>query len=184
MLWGTVREQEYKIAVLKQDLGAVRLATPAESVSSAASGEKKQPLKIKSDEAWCDFINEYNEFAQKLSGEGTEKICGQFLRQHHLIALTCIKHDSGDVEFSPVQNEAEGKYWAWAMPNAGIYAVVPNPHAKLNQEMHEMGGMKETFASNYKDGAKYKYGLVTQPAMVFDNHGKWTINRPGVIKLN
>ena len=184
-LWSMVHAQEQTIFVLQQgfrhEQRSARRAKPAPVRPAKAKAKEAEP-----DGPWLDFVRHYNSFSKNLSGAGTEKECGQFMRQNDLIALTCIKDENtGLIEYSPVTKATDGSFWAWQMPDdKHMFAVVPNPQAAYDQELHEKGGMKETFASNYTEGESYAYIEVTLPALVRDTSGKWTVEQPGIIQLS
>ena len=52
-----------------------------------------------------------------------------------------------------------------------------------DQNLHESGGMKETFAARYETGTTYDHVTVDMPALFSKRNDKWNIEQPGLLRL-
>lgn len=83
------------------------------------------------------------------------------------------------------QTKKGGDFWALEKSaGSDSYYVMPNPTLPYDEERHRFCGMKEAFASNYKEGKAYTHMELNAPAY-FSQMGKlWAPQRPGKITLS
>lgn len=174
-----LRKLRQDVKVLQSNLAGLQLqAAPA-----AGEPEKERPV-------WQDFIDDYNSLAISMNVPKAEEACEAFLRAYGLSLLVCVnpaaQEDSGrrtGPKFSEVDQLPTSTLWAWPIPEqAGAYAIVPNPLIPYGANLHNKGGMKETFASNYEQG-EYRSIQVRLPALFHQQDHHWKIEQPGVIRL-
>ena len=128
---------------------------------------------------WLNFVDEYNKLAAEMSKPGQLMRCEKFVRNNKLRILTY----GGALTFRPAIDVKDSGYWAFKC-ELDEYAVVPNPMNPCDEELHEHGGMKETFALNYVEGVYRKY-FVKLPALFNLEEGDdgWHLKSPGVVNL-
>lgn len=136
---------------------------------------------------WQAFVEDFNRLAGSMDVPKAEEACAEFIKTHGLKMLVCIDHAAEFAgttapKFTTVDQLAASTYWAYNI-EGDSYAVVPNPLVPYGERMHAEGGMKETFASNYKDGS-YTSVIVKLPALFKNETGTWKIAQPGVIKVS
>lgn len=136
---------------------------------------------------WQAFVEDYNSLASSMDVPKAEEACEAFIKTHGLKMLVCIDHAAEFAgttapKYVPVDQIGASTYWAYNIEGTS-YAVVPNPLVPYGERMHTEGGMKETFASNYKDGS-YTSVIVKLPALFKNENGNWKIAQPGVIKVS
>ncbi|MBQ3336714.1 MAG: hypothetical protein IJG80_04855, partial [Selenomonadaceae bacterium] len=126
-----------------------------------------------------NFVDEYNKLAAEMSKPGQLMRCEKFVRNNKLRILTY----GGALTFRPAIDVKDSGYWAFKC-ELDEYAVVPNPMNPCDEELHEHGGMKETFALNYVEGVYRKY-FVKLPALFNLEAGDdgWHLKSPGVVNL-
>ena len=128
---------------------------------------------------WLNFVDEYNKLAAEMNKPGQLMRCEKFVRNNKLRILTY----GGALTFRPAIDVKDSGYWAFKC-ELDEYAVVPNPMNPCDEELHEHGGMKETFALNYVEGVYRKY-FVKLPALFNLEAGDdgWHLKSPGVVNL-
>ena len=111
---------------------------------------------------------------------GQRKACEKFVDDNGLKMLMY----GGMMTFMQAVDVEESNYWAWKIPETqNQYAVVPNPMKPCDDDIYSRGGLKETFASNYKNGTYKKYA-VTLPAIFLCSAGEnWHLKQPGTLNL-
>ena len=146
------------------------------------------PEPIKKDAVWEKFVEEFNQLAADMKTPGAGDLCEKFVAEKKISLLMCLDH-AAEVDGQPspkfvsVKSVPVSAFWAWPMPGAiGRYAVVPNPYIPYEKKLHEEGGMKETFASNFESGV-YRKIEVRMPAIFRNSNGNWRIDQPGIIRV-
>lgn len=146
------------------------------------------PLAEEPEELWSEFLNDYNSLAASMDVPKALNACATFAETYKLSFLICVDHaarENGQIapKFMPVDQLEHSTYWCWPVPNTtGAFVVVPNPLKAYDEELHNEGGMKETFASNYEAGS-CKDIRVRLPAKFQQQNGNWKVIQPGVIKV-
>ena len=176
---------ELESANNKQDLkpdkeDVVKVISNDNSINSTIKTKSVVPEPVKKIEnPWASFLEDYNHIAASMAVPGQLKACEKFVAENKLKILIY----TGSMNFIFASNVAESKFWAWQIEEDNKFVVVPNPMIKYDEELHNIAGMKETFASNYENGKYTKY-FVELPAILNCNeNNKWNIVEPGVIKL-
>ncbi len=142
----------------------------------------------KKEAVWQSFLENFNHLAHSIDIPAADKACANFIAMNKLTLLYCQNHAANSngnpaPEFATAKNMESSTFWAYLLPgSADRYAVVPNPLNPYQQELHEEGGMKETFASNYELGT-CRHMAVKLPALLRNNGSEWMIDQPGVIHL-
>jgi len=137
--------------------------------------------------AWQAMVDDFNVLAANMNQPRYKQACERFVEKYHLALLAFVEIDkmTEQPKFVVIGDILQSNLWAMTVPDGpGKYAVVPNPIKAYNREAHEHHGMKETFASNYENGAVYSGYQVKLPAMFKAVLGNWRIDRPGVIRLS
>ncbi len=151
---------------------------PAEG-GQAAAGARQGP-------AWQEFIDKYNALAANMDVPRVMEVCEGFVKQNRLATLVFAERDklTDQMKFAIVEKVPQSVYWAKMIEGeVGRYVVVPNPMVKYDNDLHENGGMKETFASNYAKGGHYNRYQVKLPALFRAKLGNWRIDKPGLLEL-
>ena len=178
---GKVPELEETVAHLKERVAALeKQVTPQEP--------RKDPTPKKKGNPWDDFLADYNLLAASLEGAQSQEACDRFFALQQLKGLICLDpaaQESGKPapKFVEVAQAAKSAYWALAIGEGDKqFAIVPNPVKGYTKNLHEKGGMKETFASNFeeKDAPRVQVKL---PALFSHEAGAWKITQPGIVKL-
>ncbi len=155
--------------------------------------EEEKPVSVKRS-VWQDFVDDFNSLARSMDIPKADVACENFVGLHRLTLLRCIFPSSSDGNHSEMppkfalgKDIAEGVYWAWPVPEEeGRFAAVPRPDMDFDEKLYREGGLKETFASNYENGAKgavYRHVEVKLPAIFVNKNGNWQIEQPGLIRL-
>ena len=150
--------------------------------------EAEQAMPPGQREVWQDFLDDYNSLAASMHVPKAEQACQSFAASYKLEFLVCVSpaaEENGQKapKFAAVNSLQESTYWAWPVEAApGAYVVVPNPLVPYNQKLHTEAGMKETFASDYKQGTAESL-QVRLPAKFQNQGGNWKIVQPGVIRV-
>ena len=127
---------------------------------------------------WLNFVDDYNKLAEEMSKPGQLKKCEKFVYEFKLRVLTY----GGAMTFRPAIDVKDSRYWAFKC-SSDEFAVVPNPMHPCDEDFHDHGGMKETYALNYQDGIYRKY-LVKLPAIFnYEAAGGWKLKDTGVVNL-
>ena len=139
-------------------------------------------------EVWQAFIDDYNNLAASMDVPKAAEACVNFVKSHKLQMLICVEpHDSASGRktpmYAPVDETEISNFWAWPVPGQEEdFVVVPNPLPEYDEKLHNKGGMKETFASNYETGTFHQI-QVKLPAHFKQHLGSWSITQPGVIRV-
>ena len=192
-----IAELEKEVAVLKQEVKALKGRLYAEAaVAQAESAAKEAAQELeqeairaeKQKEVWHDFLADYNNLAASMDVPKAQQACEAFIKTNALELLVCTDHaaqENGQAmpQFATADDVEQSTYWAWPVPEAfGAYIVVPNPLHPYDQQLHNEGGMKETFASNYEQG-ECRDIQVRLPAKFQKRNGQWKVIQPGVIRI-
>ena len=184
-----VREPASKVDGLVEKTEALetRVAALEEQLKAAQPKPAPAPPKKKSN-PWDAFLVEYNKLAASIDTPQTsQEACDQFFAVQGLKGLICLDpaaqvDGKAAPKFVEVAQAGKAAYWAYAVED--MFAVVPNPVQGYTKALHEKGGMKETFASNFeekeKDAARIQVKL---PAIFTHDNGTWIITQPGIVKL-
>lgn len=200
--WSTLisgRSQFRKIEVLEQDVAKLqreiktlndrlaecerKMAAPKETEPVPAGPQAAEP-----EELWSEFVSDYNSLAASMDVPKALHACATFAETYRLSFLICVDHaarENGQIapKFTAVDQLEQSTYWCWPVPDTiGAFVVVPNPLNAYDEDLHNEGGMKETFASNYESGC-CKEIRVRLPAKFQQQGGNWKIIQPGVIKV-
>lgn len=154
---------------------------------NAVNTHKSVPAEEKDLQAdvWSKFVTDYNNLAKSMNVPKAEEACANFVKSYDLHLLICVDSaDAGNTPvYAPVDKMEISNFWAWNMTGMPEdFAVVPNPLLGYDDKLHNHGGMKETFASNYESGS-YQEIQVKLPAHFIQRMGAWKIMQPGVIRL-
>ena len=178
---GRVPELEEDVAKLKERVAALeKQLVPKEP--------KKDPTPKKQGNPWDDFLADYNLLAASLDGPQSQEACDRFFALRQLKGLICLDPAAQEggkpaPKFVEVAQAAKSAYWALSIGEGDKqFAIVPNPAKGYTKSLHEKGGMKETFASNFeeKDVPRLQVKL---PALFSHEAGTWKITQPGIVKL-
>ena len=138
--------------------------------------EKITPLAPQ--EPWIPFVDDYNKLAVEMKKVGQLLKCEKFVREKKLRILNY----GGSLTFRPAIDVKDSGFWAFKC-FGDEYAVVPNPMNPCDEDLHENGGIKESFALNYEDGTYKKYFVKLPAIFVQDELKGWTLKNPGVVNL-
>lgn len=127
---------------------------------------------------WLEFVEKYNELAELMSKPGQLKKCEKFVYEFKLRVLTY----GGAMTFRPAIDVKDSRYWAFKC-SSDEFAVVPNPMHPCDEEFHEHGGMKETYALNYQDGVYRKYFVKLPAIFAYEPATGWRLKDAGVVNL-
>ncbi|SHK37098.1 hypothetical protein SAMN05216582_1031 [Selenomonas ruminantium] len=195
-----IEQLERDLKLLQQEIrelknGAVKIrrgeaAPAAEAGASAAADTQKRtpPEKKMQPEVWRKFVDDYNNLANSMNVPRAAEACDNFVKSHKLTLLVCVvsgpaSANGGSLSYETVEQVAGSNYWAWNVAGQPEdFVVVPNPLVPYDEKLHQAGGMKETFASNYETGS-FKQIQVKLPACFTRKAGSWKIVQPGVIRL-
>ena len=143
---------------------------------------------IKKEVVWKTFVEEFNQLAANMKTVGASETCEKFVAGKKITLLMCLDpaaelNGQPSPKFVAVKSVPVSAFWAWPLPGvADRYAVVPNPSIPYEKKIHEEGGMKETFASNFETGICRKIE-VRMPALFQNVNGNWIIDQPGIIHV-
>ena len=132
------------------------------------------------------FIREYNALP-KTGALSDKKSRNDFARQYGIMCFTCrntterVNNPSLPPDLRDDGSLSSGCFWAYAYAK-GYYAVVPNQRLSYDETLHNYGGMKEAFRSNYAGGV-YDRIQVVQPAEYQRYMGRWRILKQGMLRL-
>ena len=195
-----VEEQAKQFAVdieeLKERPAAAPPAPEPEPVPAPASApapEQEEEIDLEalleSKPIWQDLLDDYHALRETFSPERGAELCAPIIEKYGLHLLICSDHaavENGKAmpKFEAVDDVNEATFWAYDIPGQpNDFAVIPSPMFPYDQKMHEEAGMKETFAARYEEGRSYDKLTVDMPALFSLNKGKWTIEQPGLLKL-
>lgn len=175
---GRLKVLEAQVASLEERM------TAAEAKLAPAPEPPKKPSK-----PWEDFVADYNLLAATIDGpEHGQDACDKFFERYGLKGLICLdpaaEHEGKPApKFVEVGAAAKSTYWGLDYDHDGQhFAIVPNPTKGYTKDLHENGGMKETFASDYED-KDADHLQVKLPALFSLENGHWLISQPGIVKL-
>ena len=184
-----VREPVSKVDGLVEKTEALEARVAALEQQLAPKEPKKAPEPPKKKgNPWDDFLADYNTLAVSIDASQTgQEACDRFFALRSLKGIICLD-PSATVEgkaapkFVEVAQAGKAAYWAYAVED--MFAVVPNPIKGYTKTLHEKGGMKETFASNFDEVDKDVPRIqVKLPAIFTHDNGTWIIAQPGIVKL-
>lgn len=173
----------------RQGAGAAEEGTAAAGGGSHAAAQGAEPRQDAPEDnkaPWKQFIDDYNNLAASMNVPRAMQACENFVKIHKLATLIFYERDkvTDQMKFAMVKEVMQSVYWAKMVPGeAGRYVVVPNPMAAYTSDLHDNGGMKETFASNYEKGGLYHQYQVKLPAMFKATLGNWRVDKPGLLRL-
>ncbi len=181
-----VEELETRAAELE-----ARIAAIEKQLAPAAPEKKPAPAPAppkKDGKPWDDFLADYNLLAASIDTPQTsQEACDRFFALRSLKGLICLDPEAevsgkSAPKFVEVAQAEKSAYWAFAFDDGGMFAVVPNPVKGYTKNLHEKGGMKETFASDFDDKDVPRV-QVKLPAIFTHDNGTWIIAQPGIVKL-
>lgn len=184
-----IRQAEEEEAQKAEAEKAAAAGAPAGQAAGQAAGASAGAPASQGQQgpAWQGFIDSYNELAANMDVPRVMEACENFVKQNRLAMLIFAERDklTDQMKFAIVEKVAQSVYWAKMVEGeVGRYVVVPNPMAKYENDLHENGGMKETFASNYAKGGHYHQYHVKLPALFRAKLGNWRIDKPGLLELS
>lgn len=130
-------------------------------------------------QVWSKFIDDYNYLAASMLVPGQEKACQRFVDENDLSMLKFGMTGN----FLPAVTVLDSNLWAWKIPNARYYAIVPNPMKPCTGELYEENGMKTIFAMNFQNGIYKKYIAKTPAIFNVDEKSRWQLKDPGIVDL-
>ena len=196
LTWRQDRQALRQIAALSSELKELSKALEGLRQLPALDEPEEIPLPapeppappIKKEVVWKAFVEDFNRLAAGMKEQGAAETCEKFVKEKHITLLMCLDH-AAELDGQPapkfvaVENAAVSAFWAYPLPGAADrYAVVPNPSIPYEQKIHEEGGMKETFASNFETGVCRSI-TVKMPALFRNAGGNWLIDQPGMIHV-
>ena len=179
-----VPELQEKVKILE-----ARVADFEKKLTEMTQPPRQAPAKKAPANPWDDFLADYNLLAASLDGpQQGQEACDRFFALRSLKGLICLdpaaqENGKPAPKFVEVAQAAKSAYWALAIGEGDKqFAIVPNPVKGYTKNLHEKGGMKETFASNFeeKDAPRVQVKL---PALFSHEAGAWKITQPGIVKL-
>ena len=138
---------------------------------------------------WQDLLDDYHALCDNFDREKGAELCMPIITKYGLHLLVCSDHaavENGKAmpKFEEVEDLNEATFWAYDIPGQpDDFAVVPSPMFPYDKELHESGGMKETFAARYEAGMTYDHVTVDMPALFSKRNDKWNIEQPGLLRL-
>lgn len=195
-----VRDRLHRVSELEEEVRKLQeeLAAQPQGGGKAQAKRAEPPLRKAAPDAkelsaerqiWQDFIDDYNSLAASMNVPRADEACEAFISNYKLqvLRLDAAQMQPGSGQdtpvFVPADDVKSSGYWAWPLPGAqNRFVVVPNPLHGYTKTLHEKGGMKETFASNYKTG-NFKLISVKIPAVFRQDKKLWKIDQPGVIRV-
>ena len=144
---------------------------------------------LESKPIWQEFLDDYHALRETFSPERGAELCLPLIAKYGLQLLMCSDHAAVEngknmPKFETVEDIDAATFWAYDIPGQpGDFAVVPSPMVPYDKHMHDEGGMKETFAARCEDGKTYEKLTVDMPALFSQKNDKWSIEQPGLIKL-
>lgn len=111
----------------------------------------------------------------------------EFFTKYRGIALCCInaderrQNDTIPIKFGNAGTYGSADYWAFPNNMEG-YLVFPRPGKQYEEAVHNTGGYKEVFDSEYIPGKYYKTIEVLLPA-TFSKITEWQLKKKGKLLL-
>ena len=186
-----VRGPASKVDGLVADTAALeaRVSALEKQLADAKPKEAKPaPAPKKDAKPWDDFLADYNLLAASIDTPQTsQEACDRFFALQNLKGLICLDpaaqvDGKAAPKFVEVAQAEKSAYWAYAFDEGKMFAIVPNPVKGYTKNLHEKGGMKETFASDFDDKDVPRV-QVKLPALFTHENGTWVIAQPGIVKL-
>lgn len=184
-LQAEVKEIRGRLAREQLNEGAVQDKVPRPGKAKQEGAKEVQKLQT---EVWQNFIDDYNNLAVSMDIPKAAEACANFVKSHKLHLLICVEPHNAESGrktplYAPVEETELSNFWAWPVPGKEEdFVVVPNPLPEYDEKLHNRGGMKETFASNYETGTFHQI-QVKLPAHFQQRLGSWSIVQPGVIRV-
>lgn len=194
-----IAELERELKALQSEVKEIRGRLAAEQIKTGVLQDKEprpdivkqdstaEPKKLQT-EVWQQFIDDYNNLAASMDIPKAAEACANFVKSNKLQMLICVEPHNTETGrktplYAPVDEPDISSFWAWLVPGQEEdFVVVPNPLQEYDEKLHNNGGMKETFASNYETGS-FHHIKVKLPAHFQHKLGAWSITQPGVIRL-
>lgn len=184
-----VHKLQKEVKALQQQSRPQKMAPASAPEPQAPVGAPlSQPMSVQ--QPWAAMLQDYNSLAASMKAPRAEEACKAFVAKYHIQLLTTTEHKVQGTDgklvpqFVMAVTLNDSTYWGWALPGQPDMAVVvPNPLHGYDQQLHEEGGMKETFASNYETGS-YTELTVKLPAEFRIADQTWLIQQPGVLRVN
>ncbi|MBR3624417.1 MAG: hypothetical protein IKN43_13845 [Selenomonadaceae bacterium] len=145
--------------------------------------EENAPKTIKR-EIWQDFVDKFNNLANSMEVPKAAIACENFVKEHKLILLKLVeKTDNQPPKFA--LGEKGAPFWGWQIPgDSERFAVAISPEMKFDEKFQKDGGLKEMFASNFKDLKEIQKVEIKIPAIVTKKGEEYTIEQPGLLRFS
>lgn len=145
------------------------------------------------EELAASLVNNYNEIAGEIASGTATGVLRSRKKEFHsrYVGFSCInvneRMSNSDIkpDFSDMPSD-EGTFVAMLIPGRqDIYGVVPQLNTVYDLIMHNVGGMKEAFTSNFdKSVGHYDRVIVVKPAIFHrQSNGSWMIMQQGILRL-
>lgn len=138
---------------------------------------------------WQNMLDDYHALLDAFDPEKGVGLVEPFVMAYNMQTVVCREHatlENGKImpKFINTDDITEASFWAWPIDGQpGDYAIVPSPLVPYDKHLHEEGGMKETFAAQYEDGEIYTKMRVEIPALFTFRKDVWTVDQPGLLKI-
>ena len=135
------------------------------------------------------FVNEYN--AIDVPGKSSYDIKNArdaYIKNFRITGFSCtnyeIRMNSPETapQFRTDSSVVRASFWAFHVQETQ-YAVLPNQKQDYESQIHDAGGMKEAFQSNFAGGA-YSHIKVLAPAIFSRSGDTWTLMKRGTLQLS
>ncbi|MBO6179534.1 MAG: hypothetical protein J6O04_10195 [Selenomonadaceae bacterium] len=145
--------------------------------------EENAPKTIKR-EVWQDFADNFNNLANSMEVPKAGIACENFVKEHKLILLKLVsKNENQPPKFA--LGEKGAPYWGWQIPGDSVrFAVAVSPELTFDEKFQNEGGLKEMFASNFKDVKEIQKVEIKIPAIVIKKEAEYTIEQPGLLRFS
>ena len=188
-----IEELEHEVKALQRDIKELKERAAKKSAPEFAVPDKVAAKPVPAEErklkqeVWQGLVDDYNNLANIMNVPRAAEACENFVRNNKLQMFICKEPQAADGGQTPVYETVDtvdiSRYWAWPVTGQpDDFIVMPNPLIEYNEELHNKGGMKETFASNYETGS-FRHVQVKLPAYFTQRQGNWKIVQPGVIRV-
>ena len=145
------------------------------------------------EELAASLVNNYNEIAGEIASGTATGVLRSRKKEFHsrYVGFSCMnvneRMSNSDIkpDFSDMPSD-EGTFVAMLIPGRqDIYGVVPQLNTVYDLIMHNVGGMKEAFTSNFdKSVGHYDRVIVVKPAIFHrQSNGSWMIMQQGILRL-
>ena len=175
------------IDLLHKRIDGLGRPTPQTAAPAAPVQPVAAPAATNPDDEWRPFVDAYNSLLQRVKsmpGMEAKNAKNGFVHQFGVQAFKCVNYQNrvGHPEIPPQFAEdtaVTGSFWA--VPFRGdSFAVVPNLKT-YEAQIHDTGGMKEAFRSNFVSGKTFNSIVVVRPAIFATG---WTVLEPGELRLS